>query len=84
MTGERDERSIERARTAREHDDSDIIDDNLKTPSQQGRSGGALQEDVGTQAAEERVSEPDAHEGVDKDDDIAHGQRYAANRPRDI
>ena len=80
---DQDQRSKDRAETAREHDDSDLIDDNLKTPSQGGRSGGDLATDVGTQAAEERVSDPDAHEGVDKADDIAHAQRYSANRPPD-
>lgn len=84
MTDQTDQRSADRAETAREHDDRDLIDDNLKTPSQGGRSGGSLQEDVATQAAEQRVRDPEAQEGVDKADDIAHGQRYPANRPPDV
>jgi hypothetical protein len=72
-----------RAESAREHDDSELIEDNLETPSQGGRSGGGLATDIGTQAAEERVSDPDAREGVDKADDIAHGEAYASDRTPD-
>ena len=68
---------------ARENDDSDLIDEIEPTPPQGGRSGGNLQTDVATQAALERVRDPEAHEGVDKQDDIDHGQRYAARRPAD-
>jgi hypothetical protein len=80
---EQDQRSSDRAQTAREHDDSDLIEDNLKTPAQGGRSGGDLATDIGTQAADERVSDPEAHEGVDKADDIAHGEAYASDRAPD-
>jgi hypothetical protein len=83
MTNDQEKRSRDRAETAREHDDSDLIDDNLDTPHQGGRSGGNLATDVGTQAAEERVSDPEAHEGVDKADDIAHGEAYASDRTPD-
>jgi hypothetical protein len=78
-----DQRGRERAETAREHDDSDLIDDKLPAPPQGGRSGGDLATDVGTQAAEERVFDPEAHEGVDKADDIAHGEAYASDRTPD-
>ena len=44
-----------RTDTAREHDDSDIIDRVEPAPSQGGSSGGNLQEDVATQAELERV-----------------------------
>ena len=44
------------------NDDSDLTD-NEKTPSQQGRHQGDLNTDIGTQAAKERVSDPDATEG---------------------
>lgn len=64
-----------RTGTARAHDDKALTEGGEKTPSQQGRSGGNLQRDVGTQAAEERVEDPDAREGVTKEDEIAHGQR---------
>ncbi len=72
-----------RTETASQNDDSEIIEDSEKTPGQQGRSGGNLQRDVGTQASMERVKDPEAHEGVTKEDDIAHGQRYPAERRGD-
>jgi len=78
-----DERSRDRAESAHDHDDSALIDEKLKSPLQGGRSGGDLATDIGTQAAEERVSDPDAHEGVDKADDIAHGEAYASDRTPD-
>ena len=56
-------------------------------PSQRRRRvaarGGNLQEDVATQAELEQVRDPDAMEGVDKQDDIDHGQRYPVRRPAD-
>ncbi|HET7576156.1 MAG TPA: hypothetical protein VFK19_06265 [Sphingomicrobium sp.] len=78
-----DDRSDTRADTAREHDDSDIIDRAEPAPSQGGTSGGNLQEDVATQAELERVRDPEAMEGVDKQDDINHQQRYEKRHPAD-
>jgi hypothetical protein len=72
-----------RTETSRENDDSDIIDRVEPTPSQGGTSGGNLQEDVATQAELERVRDPEAMEGVDKEDDINHQQRYPARHPAD-
>lgn len=72
-----------RAQTAREHDDSVMIDEVEQTPEQQGRSGGDLQTDVGTQASMERVRDPEAREGVQKQDEISHGQETSSNRPPD-
>ena len=72
-----------RTDTAHEHDDSDIIDRVEPAPSQGGSSGGNLQEDVATQAELERVRDPEAREGVDKQDDIDHQQRYENRRPAD-
>ena len=72
-----------RTETSRENDDSDIIDRVEPTPSQGGTSGGNLQEDVATQAELERVRDPEAMEGVDKQDDIDHQQRYPARHPAD-
>ena len=74
-----------RTETARENDDSDIIerDSAEATPHQGGSSGGNLQEDVATQAEFERVRDPKAMEGVDKQDDINHQQRYPARHPAD-
>ena len=72
-----------RTQTASNNDDSDIIENGEETPGQQDRSGGNLQRDVGTQASLERVKDPEAHEGVTKEDDIAHGQRYPVGRRGD-
>jgi hypothetical protein len=72
-----------RTASARQHDDSDIIDRAEPAPSQGGTSGGALQEDIASQAELERVRDPEAREGVDKQDDINHQQRYETDRPAD-
>lgn len=74
MTGKSNEDP--RTKSARENDDSELIDRSAdpETPDQQGRSGGNLQTDVATQASEERVRDPDATEGVTKEDKIAHGE----------
>jgi hypothetical protein len=74
-----------RTETARDNDDSDIIDRASADfqPSESGSSGGNLAEDVATQAELERVRDPEAHEGVDKQDDIDHAQRYPARHPAD-
>ena len=64
-----------RAETAKRNDDSELLGGSLQTPSFQSRSGGDIQTDVGTQASEERVRDPEASEGVTKQDDINHGQR---------
>jgi hypothetical protein len=72
-----------RTESAREHDDSEIIDRAVPAPSQGGTSGGAMQEDIATQAELERVRDPEAREGVDKQDDIDHQQRYETDRPAD-
>jgi hypothetical protein len=69
--------------TARENDDSDIIDRAEPAPSHGGRSGGNLQEDIATQAELERVRDPEAHEGVDKLDKIDHQEETATNHPAD-
>ena len=78
-----DERSETRAKAAREHDDSELIDQAEPAPSQGGSSGGNLQQDVATQVELERVRDPEAREGVDKQDDINHQQRYETDRPAD-
>ena len=72
-----------RTASARDNDDSDIIDRAEPAPSQGGTSGGNLQEDIATQAELERVRDPEAMEGVDKQDDIDHQQRYENSRPAD-
>lgn len=72
-----------RTETARDNDDSAIIDRAEPAPPHGGTSGGNLQEDVATQAELERVRDPEAMEGVDKQDDIDHGQAYSSNQPAD-
>jgi hypothetical protein len=72
-----------RTETARENDDSDIIDRAEPTPSQGGSSGGNLQEDIATQVELERVRDPEAHEGVDKQDKIDHQEETSTNHPAD-
>lgn len=74
-----------RTETARETDDSDVIDRDSAEfePRQSGSSGGNLQEDIATQAELERVRDPEAREGVDKQDDIDHKQAYPSRRPAD-
>ena len=62
-----------RTETAKRNDDSDLVTDDPKTPAQQGRADGNLNRDVATQAAEERIDDPDATEGVTKQDEIDHG-----------
>lgn len=74
-----------RTETARETDDSDIIDRDsaIPTPPQGGSSGGNLQEDVATQAELERVRDPEAHQGVDKKDKIDHQDEVPPRHPAD-
>lgn len=84
MSNETD-RGERRAETARRNDDRDMINDASAEASKgehhQGRSGGSLQGDVGTQASHERVRDAEAHERVTKEDDIAHGQRTSVRHP---
>ena len=74
-----------RTESARDTDDSDILDGDSAEfqPHRGGSSGGNLQEDVATEAELERVRDPEAMEGVDKQDDIDHQQRYPARHPAD-
>ena len=72
-----------RTDSARENDDSDIIDSIEPTPPQGGRSGGNLQSDIATEASLERVRDPEAHEGVDKQDKIDHQQESYSDKPAD-
>ena len=81
MTEDRGQR---RAETARRNDDSDMIDkaeEQSVAADQQGREGGNLQRDIGTQAEKARATEPDAHESVKKGDHIAHGQGSTPPHP---
>lgn len=78
-----DDRSASRAQTARENDDSDITESAEPAPSQGGRFGGNLQTDIGTQASLERVRDPEAHLGIDKEEKIEHQQETNTNHPAD-
>ena len=72
-----------RTRSAREHDDSDIIDRAEPAPSQGGSSGGNLQEDIATQAELERVRDPEAREGIEKQHKIDHQEETPTRHPAD-
>jgi hypothetical protein len=79
-------RGDRRAETARENDDSDIIEaaeDEARGAGehQQGAGGGNLQSDIGTQAEQERAADPDRHESVTKGDHIAHGHGETPRHP---
>jgi hypothetical protein len=45
-----------RTESAREHDDSDLIESVEDTPTQGGVSGGNLQRDIGSRAEEQRTA----------------------------
>ncbi len=79
------DRSERRAESARRNDDSDIIKaaekQEVDAAEQQGREGGNLQTDVGTQAEKLRATDPDADESVTKGDHIAHGQGETPSHP---
>lgn len=70
-----------RTQSARENDDSDLIESGEPAPTEGGSSGGNLQEDVATQAELESVRNPEAHEGVEKQNKIDHRQETSTNRP---
>jgi hypothetical protein len=72
----------DRTETARDHDDSAIIDRATEAPDTTGRAGGNLQRDVGTQSELDRVDDPDSRERVTKQDDIANGDAYPSDRAR--
>jgi hypothetical protein len=82
-SGKEDKMENRRTESARENDDSEMLEEAEGAPSQQGAAGGNLQRDVGTQSTLERIQDPEAQEGVTKEDDIAHGQRYPAERRGD-
>lgn len=71
-------RGERRSETARQNDDSDIIeaaeDESLTGEHQQGSAGGNLQTDLGSTVDEERATDPNRRESVKKGGHIAHGQ----------
>jgi hypothetical protein len=75
-----------RTQSAREHDDHELIDSAAAeepTPKFEGRSGGNLQEDIATEAELERIRDPEAREGIDKQDKIDHRQESFTRHPPD-
>ena len=82
MTETRGER---RAETAKQNDDSDIIDaaveESLQGQAFAGTSGGNLQRDIATQAEHERATDPEAHDSLTKGDQMAHGEHTNEPRP---
>ena len=74
-----------RTETARDYDDSDIIDNAEPAPSQGGSSGGNLQEDIATEAELERIRDPEAHRGIAKQETSNNlPARQAAGRRRKL
>lgn len=78
-------RGERRAETARQNDDSDLIEaaeeESLAGATQQGREGGILQSDLATQAEQDRATDPNAHESVKKGDHIARGEGESPSHP---
>jgi hypothetical protein len=78
-------RGEERAETARQNDDSDIIEaaerDSLQGERQQGSEGGILQTDLGSSVDQERATDPNRHESVKKGDHIARGDGESPPHP---
>ena len=62
-----------RTENSKRNDDTGMIETLVETPPHQGRSGGNLNKDIATQASQERIDDPDATEGVTKEDQISHG-----------
>ncbi|WP_315760184.1 hypothetical protein [Sphingomonas sp. Y38-1Y] len=63
-----------RTASARDHDDSAIIDAAEDAPGTVGRAGGNLARDVGTRDELANIGDPEGREGVEKRDSIDHDQ----------
>jgi hypothetical protein len=75
-----------RTETARDHDDSDIIDQAVADSDPDAvasTSGGALAQDVGSQDELNAVDDPDGTTRATKHDDIDAGVAEPSNRARD-
>ncbi|HEY8593458.1 MAG TPA: hypothetical protein VIL42_11445 [Sphingomicrobium sp.] len=72
-----------RTQSARENDDSDIIDNAEPGPDFGGSYGGNMQRDIASAVELARVEDPEAREGSDKQHDIDHAQRYENDHPAD-
>ena len=71
-----------RTTSARDHDDSEMIEGIEPGTGQQGRSGGNLARDVSTDAEQHAIEDPSNHERVTKADDIEHGTEVRPDRAR--
>ncbi|MEH3159610.1 MAG: hypothetical protein PGN08_12210 [Sphingomonas taxi] len=71
-----------RTDTARETDDTDLIEGMIPAgDAEAGSSGGRLAQDVGSQDDLTRaIDDPEARERVTKQDDVDHGQARPADR----
>jgi len=72
-----------RTKTARDHDDRDLIESAETAPSFSGASGGNLERDVASSAELATVDAPDGSRRVKKQDAIDHDQSRPHDRPRD-
>jgi hypothetical protein len=70
-----------RTETARDNDDSALID-TAEAPAEAGRSGGNLATDVSTQAELDALGDPEGRTRVTKADDIEHGEEQRPDRAR--
>ena len=71
-----------RTETARDHDDTDLIEGMIPADgATPGSSGGQLARDIGSQDDLTRaIDDPEAHERVSKQAAIDHGQSRPADR----
>ena len=74
-----------RTTSARDHDDSELIDAMIPSgTATAGSAGGALQTDIGSKADLTRaVDDPEVDTRPEKADDIDNGQAYASDRRGD-
>lgn len=71
-----------RTTSARDHDDSAMIDAIEPGPAEQGGSGNSIGADLASQAELDAVRDPADHERVTKEKAIDHGQAIRSERAR--
>ena len=72
-----------RTDSARDHDDTDLIEEMIPAGDAEATSGGgALARDVGSQADLKQVTDPDATTRATKQDDIDAGVASTSDRAR--
>jgi hypothetical protein len=72
-----------RSESARETDDSELVDNAEPGPAHGGSSGGNLQRDVASEAEVDLIRDPAAHHNVQKQDKIDHQQEQSTRHPAD-